>query len=445
MKTANELFQEARKAYKKAQELIASDSSELNTIEELMVEATELEKRAKLMRQAEGFEVENEEEVKSAAVQESYGILEKNWGKEFADNWMAALDAGETPSANFSTEKDENRSLGDFFVSVRKKDHKRLTGVYESKSVKDMDEGSGPSGGYTVPEQELMELLEVDIGTQEIGPRARTIPMRSSTLTMPMLDQGDTPAAYWKLDYYGGVLSYWTEEGGTKTETEPEFKQLEMRAHKLAGYTQASDELLADSGIGIANLLSDLFRRTIIMRREFSFLQGTGVGMPLGILNGGALLTQSRDTSSQINYADIANMVSQMLPSSFANAVWYCSLTALPQLLQMQDGAGNEMYIPNATGGVSQSMPGQIFGRPVVITEKLPTLGNEGDLLLADPSYYLIGERQDTTIQASEHYAFTNDLTTWRFVHRVDGQPWLDEPIYIDTSNQVSPFVALAA
>jgi hypothetical protein len=41
------------------------------------------------------------------------------------------------------------------------------------------------------------------------------------------------------------------------------------------------------------------------------------------------------------------------------------------------------------------------------------------------------------------HYAFTQDLTTWRFVFRTDGQPSLSDPIYIDTANQVSPFVAL--
>jgi HK97 family phage major capsid protein len=79
------------------------------------------------------------------------------------------------------------------------------------------------------------------------------------------------------------------------------------------------------------------------------------------------------------------------------------------------------------------------------MTEKLPALGSTGDVLLADFSYYIVADRQATTIQASEHYAFTSDLTTWRFVHRVDGQPWLDEPIYIDTSNTVSPFVALSS
>ena len=63
--------------------------------------------------------------------------------------------------------------------------------------------------------------------------------------------------------------------------------------------------------------------------------------------------------------------------------------------------------------------------------------------MLCDFSYYYIYDRSGLEIGMSEHYAFVNDLTTWRFVYRTDGQPCLSDTIYIDTTNQVSPFVAL--
>ena len=79
-------------------------------------------------------------------------------------------------------------------------------------------------------------------------------------------------------------------------------------------------------------------------------------------------------------------------------------------------------------------------GRP----EKLPALGTLGDLMLIDPSLYVIGDRQMLEIAASEHVNFLKNQMTWRVVERIDGQPWMDKPITLqDASSQVSPFVAL--
>jgi hypothetical protein len=50
------------------------------------------------------------------------------------------------------------------------------------------------------------------------------------------------------------------------------------------------------------------------------------------------------------------------------------------------------------------------------------------------------------TIDTSSHERFQYDETSWRAVHRVDGQPWLNAPITLaDGSTQISPFVILGA
>jgi HK97 family phage major capsid protein len=83
---------------------------------------------------------------------------------------------------------------------------------------------------------------------------------------------------------------------------------------------------------------------------------------------------------------------------------------------------------------------------PVVWTEKLPREGTAGDVLLADWSYYLVGDRQATTVDTSIHNKFEYDKTTWRVVHRVDGRPWLSSPLTLaDGTSTVSPFVILGA
>jgi len=87
-----------------------------------------------------------------------------------------------------------------------------------------------------------------------------------------------------------------------------------------------------------------------------------------------------------------------------------------------------------------------LFGYPVIFTEKTPTIGNAGDVILADMRYYLIGDRQATTIESTPYVQWQYDLTSWRAVHRVDGQPWLSAPLTLqDGTLQVSPFVILGA
>lgn len=442
-----------------AKVIFADDNGDYEKAQALMQEAGELKSRALGIKAVEeGYTVgdtvgdpadDGVRTAKAIVLREQMAMA--GFTADQVDTALKALDGVIIPPAGILQGGSERKNtFGGFLKAVRMHNTEELVKVYGSQldqdqEVKDLLEGAGATGGYLVPTEFLAELLKVPESAAIVRPRARKIPMRRRSLTVPMLDTTATPSAYWDLQYFGGVMAYWTEEGVAKTETEPAFKQGELVAHKLAGYTQASDELLADDGIGLQALLLELFRGAITMREDFAFLRGTGVGMPLGILNSAALVTQDRATASRISFNDLGRMIGKLLPSSYGNAVWVVDVTALPNLLMMVDGAGNAVWIPNALGGVQQMIPGTLMGRPLLVTEKLPTLGTTGDLILADWRYYLIGDRQATTIAASEHFAFTSDLTTWRFVHRVDGHPWMDAPLYIDTTNTVSPFVALHA
>ena len=85
-----------------------------------------------------------------------------------------------------------------------------------------------------------------------------------------------------------------------------------------------------------------------------------------------------------------------------------------------------------------------LMGYPIFFIENCPTLGTAGDLILADWSKYVIGDRQMVTIDSSKHFRFQNDITAWRAVARLDGRPWLSAPLTLrNGATQVSPFVIL--
>jgi HK97 family phage major capsid protein len=302
-----------------------------------------------------------------------------------------------------------------------------------------MVEAIGARGGFLVPDEFLAQMYALDPMVNIVRSRATIIPMRRRAVRIPALDQTGTTAN--KPHWFGGIYASWTEEGGAKAQYDPTFRQIELVAYKLVCYTRSSDELLDDAAIGLeAFLMSSLgFPGAIAWEEEWCFLRGTGVGQPLGIIPAGATITVPA-AADALGVVDLANMLENFLPGG--RGVWIMSQTLMSNLIQLNGPAGNPSYvfIPSAREGV----PGTLFGMPIFWSEKLPTHGETGAIILADLRYYLIGDRQATTVESSNQERFRYDETSWRAVHRVDGQPWLSAPYTLaDGTAQVSPFVIL--
>jgi HK97 family phage major capsid protein len=345
---------------------------------------------------------------------------------------------------------DPNHNFGDFCLAIATGNRKRLEDEYKSYPVDEkgvrtkaaLAEGGGQTGGYIVPPDFYNKLLAIVAENTFIRPRAFVQPMASATLQFPYLDITTAQSAG-VSPFFGGVQMYWTEEAQTRTETEPQFKMMELKAHELSGYSVSSNVLLQDAAFGLEKFLFTLFGQAIAWFEEYAFLQGNGVGKPIGMLNAGVTLTKTRDNASQISYNDVATMLSKLLPLSYGRAIWTFSPTVVPQLLQLKDGASRAIFISIDQGAVKAPM-WKLLGMPAIPTEKVPALGTKGDLMLIDPALYVIGDRMQIEIAASEHVNFLKNQMTWRVVERVDGQPWLEKPITLqDSTTQVSPFVAL--
>ena len=135
-------------------------------------------------------------------------------------------------------------------------------------------------------------------------------------------------------------------------------------------------------------------------------------------------------------------MLTKLLPSSHGakSTVWIMNIGLLEKLVMFAT-SNSVVWIPNAR----QALPMTLFGIPIIFTEKLPTIANADSVLLADLSYYWIGDRQDSEMSASIHANFTQNQTVWRFSHRVDGQLSLNAAINMADGTDSSPIVSLAA
>jgi HK97 family phage major capsid protein len=219
--------------------------------------------------------------------------------------------------------------------------------------------------------------------------------------------------------------------------------------HKLAALCYATDELLADAS-ALEAVIQQAFAEEFAWLLDDAILNGTGAGMPLGIMQSPSLVSVAIETgqaADTVVWQNVVKMWSRLWSRSKSQAVWMINQDIEPQLYSMSLAVGTggvPVYMP--AGGASGLPYGTLFGRPVLEVEQTATLGGVGDIVLADLSQYIMIEKGGVESASSIHVKFESDQTTFRFVMRVDGQPTWNAPLTPATAsaNTLSPFVTLA-
>lgn len=353
--------------------------------------------------------------------------------------------------------RDEKLSVGEFAVALGKtvsrntsaedkeKAHNLLNNKYGKKS--NLNQGTSTAGGYLVPQYWLEELIyQSGYEGAAFPDRVTIFPMESNILHLPTLDQTVTPSGG-SSAMYGGVSVAIVAEGTAPSQnTQPAFKSTQLTAKKILATCQVTRELLDNSPISVEPMIQMLFGDATKAEINYQIVNATGGGSALlGVLNNSATISLNRTTANEITYADVCNMYSHLTPAHLNSAKWFVNPLALSQLFQMTDKSGRAVFLQGFQSAYDKPR-NSIFGLEVVVTEAMPTLGSTGDIMLFSPQAYFVGVNKQLTIDASEHYAFTSDIITYRMTMRLDGAPALTAPIYLmDGISQVSPFVQLSS
>lgn len=298
------------------------------------------------------------------------------------------------------------------------------------------NEASGVDGGYLVPTEFATTIMELAFGDESVLAQTNNIPLSRNSISIPVSE-----ATPWGSN---GVTAHWIEEGGQLTQSRPRFEMRHMRLFKLAAFVPASDELLEDS-TALEAFISGAASKAIRYHADDAIYWGDGVGKPLGIYNSNALVSvakKSGQAADTIVIENILNMFSRMLPTSMSNSGWDLNPDTLPQLMLLTIG-NNAVWLP---GGMIQDAPyGLLLGRPVRPSVHMKTLGDKGDILFSDKRQYMTISKGIKTA-TSIHLWFDYDVMAFRFIFRINGQPWLSAPITTPNSAAtLSPFVTLDA
>lgn len=313
-------------------------------------------------------------------------------------------------------------------------------------------EGVGADGGFAVPPEWRSQIMDLVAGEDSILAMTDQQTCAGNTITFPVDE-----TTSWQST--GGIQAYWDSEAATMTQSKPLLRDLTAKLSRITCLVPMTDELLEDS-TAMGGYVGPKAGEKIDFKITDAIINGTGVGQPLGILNAPCTVSVAKETSQTAAtfHADNAVKMMARLPSkSFARSAWFVNQDVLPQIFKLGfvvasasgtvAGAGALYLAPGQLSGGLQATPyGTLLGRPIVVTEACATLGTVGDVILADMSKYLtVVKASGLKSDVSMHLWFDQNLTAFRFVLRINGQPWLSAPITRKNgTNTLSHFVTAA-
>lgn len=327
---------------------------------------------------------------------------------------------------------DPDFCLADFLCRVQTGDRPGIAKTYGPECVKAaLSSTSGTVGGYTVP-TEFSYAISQDVADESFfrSHGAVVVPMATQNIQLPVPDATTVPSAVGVPPFWGPLRPNFAL-ATSPPETEMKFRQLALTAWDLFGYAIASESLTRDGGDALDAWFRAIFARSISWVEDWYFLNGTGVGQPLGVINSGCAIQVTRNSPGNFKVVDSQSMVASLY--NIGEPAWLMTRAAGANLTAFT------AWVPNG--------PFQLHGIPIEATVKSPALGTLGDVTLCDPTMYVIGERIDLDIEYSRDVPtqFQNYQGVWRFVRRCDGQPLLNAAITLPDggTTTVSPFVTL--
>lgn len=314
------------------------------------------------------------------------------------------------------------------------------------------NEGAGADGGFAVP-PEFREAIMVKImGEDSLLSRCDQVTCGGNYFVCPVDET--TP---WQTS--GGILATWDGEAQAANQSKPQLQDRTIKLNKLRALVPMSEEMLEDSA-AIDSYLRKKAPDKIAFKINLALLQGTGAGMPLGVLNSVARVTVPKESGQQANTvvaANIQKMFNRMYGPSRSSAVWVYNQEIEPQLFKLSqpgtDNTGNAvtswgtfMFVP--PGAMSAGPYASLMGRPMIPTQACPALSSEGDIMFIDFSQYLalLKSGINPKVDTSMHLWFDQDLTAYKFTLRMGGMPWWSQVASpLAGSNTYSPYVTLQA
>lgn len=258
----------------------------------------------------------------------------------------------------------------------------------------------------TVPKSFYDQVFDV---ARLAGPMLETSEVISTTsgedLTIPTLVAYSTAAL--------------TAAGSAISASEPTYSAITLGAYKYGFLIQAANELVTDAGFDLASHLANQAGNAIGYAVNAALTTGSGSSQPNGIataagsgVTGGTGVDGGFTADNLIDLAYSVDGAVRRLPG----AGFMANGASIGAMRKLKDTAGNYLY------QVGVGYPDTFAGFRVVENPHVADIATEAkSVLFGDLNSYKVRVAGGIQVASSTDYAFNTDLTTWRFLIRLDG------------------------
>lgn len=225
-------------------------------------------------------------------------------------------------------------------------------------------------------------------------------------------------------------------EAGSLTESDPAFGQVTLDAYKYAFSTQISSELETDTGVNLVEYLARIGGEALGNGSGAHFITGTGTAQPNGVVTAATLGVTGGTAVQGVPTADnLIDLYYSVNMRYRQNGTWLCQDSVVKALRKIKDTTNQYLWAPGLVAGE----PDTFLGRPVLNDPNVAaTAINAKSVIFGDLSRYFIRDVKGVRVERSVDFAFQNDLITYRFIMRTDGD-------LIDTTGAVKYYVGGAS
>jgi len=206
-------------------------------------------------------------------------------------------------------------------------------------------------------------------------------------------------------------------EGASIGESDPTSASVTLGAYKYAYLVQVSSELLADEGVDIEAFLANDAGRALGNGAGAHFATGDGSSKPNGLVTAtSAGVTCASATA--ITSDEVIDLYHSVIAPYRNNGTWIMKDSTLKEIRQLKDSNNQYLWQPS----LQQGNPDILLGSPVATDPNYDAIATAKKVMtFGDVSKYFVREVQGIQVDRSLDFAFANDLVTFRFIYRADG------------------------
>ena len=294
----------------------------------------------------------------------------------------------------------EERSSSDIFRAMARGEQRNHT--FEKRAV------LAPSTN-TVPKSFYDEVFDVARSVGNMLEVPQIIQTTSGEdLTIPTL------SAYSAMTLKGA--------GASLDDVEPTYASITLGAYKYGGIIQAANELVSDAGFNLGAHLAGQAGQGIGYAVNAALTTGTGSSQPNGIVTAsGAGVTGATGVAGAFTADNLIDLIYSVDAATRRkpSMALMMNTKSIGEARKLKDTAGNYLY------NISQVGPGgqdTFAGFNVLENPHMEdTALDEKSVIAGSMDSYKVRLAGGLDVASSTDFAFQNDLTTWRFLLRVDG------------------------